>query len=75
MAFLAEAKAVFFTPGALVGAVIGWFIIRPVNAVLGWFFRGFNLCFDRMTALYGRGVGRTLRLSASCWRSMPACWG
>ena len=35
-----------------------------MNAVLGWFFRGFNRCFDRMTALYGRTVGRTLRLSA-----------
>ena len=33
---------VYFLPGALVGGLIGWFIIRPVNAVLGWFFRGFN---------------------------------
>ena len=43
--------------------MIGWFIIRPVNAVLGWFFRGFNRGFDRMTALYGATVGRMLRLS------------
>ena len=48
---------------ALVGGLLGWFIIRPVNAVLGWLFGGFNRYFDRMTALYGYAVGRTLRLS------------
>jgi multidrug efflux pump len=53
----------YFIPGALVGGVVGWFLIRPVNAVLGWLFRGFNHYFDWMTALYGRTVGRTLRLS------------
>ena len=36
--------AAYFAPGAVVGRLIGWFIIRPVNAVLGWFFRGFNRC-------------------------------
>jgi multidrug efflux pump subunit AcrB len=56
-------SAAYFTPGALVGCLVGWFIIRPVNAVLGWFFRGFNRLFDHMTGLYGRAVGRTLRLS------------
>ena len=56
-------RAVYFAPGVLVGGVVGWFIIRPVNAVLGWFFRGFNRLFDRMTALYGWTVGRVLRLS------------
>ena len=34
-------------PGVLVGGLFGWFIIRPVNAVLGWFFGGFNRGFDR----------------------------
>jgi multidrug efflux pump len=57
-------KTVAFVPGALVGCLFGWFFIRPVNAVLGWFFRAFNRYFDRMTALYGRTVGYTLRLSA-----------
>ena len=38
--------------------------IRPVNAVLGWLFRGFNRLFDRMTAVYGRMVGGVLRISA-----------
>ena len=55
--------AIYIAPGALVGGLLGWFIIRPVNAVLGWLFGGFNRYFDRMTALYGYAVGRTLRLS------------
>src|SRR5262249_39250163 len=53
----------YFLPGALLGGLVGWLIIRPVNIVLGWLFRGFNYWFDRMTGLYGRTVGRTLRLS------------
>ena len=47
----------------LAGGLLGRLIIRPVNAVLGFLFGGFNRWFDRMTALYGRTVGRTLRLS------------
>ena len=63
-----------FVPGALAGGVVGWFIIRPVNAVLGWFFRGFNQPFDRMTGGYGWTVGKILRLSmSSCWSSTAAC--
>jgi multidrug efflux pump len=56
-------NAAYFIPGALLGGLIGWFIIGPVNAVLGWFFRGFNRYFDRMTAIYGRGVAKMLRVS------------
>jgi multidrug efflux pump subunit AcrB len=55
---------VYAAPGVLAGGVLGWFIIRPVNAVLGFLFGGFNRWFDWMTGLYGRTVGRTLRLSA-----------
>ena len=55
--------AIYFTPGALVGGILGWIIIRPVNAILGWLFRGFNSAFDWMTAFYGAAVGRMLRLS------------
>src|SRR5207244_2001731 len=51
---------VYFIPGALVGALVGWLIIRPVNAGLGWLFRGFNGLFDRMTAAYGWTVGHAL---------------
>jgi multidrug efflux pump len=55
--------AAAFVPGAVVGAVVGLIIIRPVNAVLGWLFRGFNRLFDRMTELYGWTVGHVLRIS------------
>jgi multidrug efflux pump subunit AcrB len=54
----------YFPPGALAGGLVGWFLIRPVNAGLGWFFRGFNRLFDRMTLGYGALVGRVLRVSA-----------
>jgi multidrug efflux pump len=53
-----------FAPGALPGGLVGWFVIDPVNAALGWFFRGFNAVFERATALYGRAVGWSTRLSA-----------
>jgi multidrug efflux pump len=56
--------AVYFIPGALLGGIVGWFIIEPVNAGLGWFFRGFNRLFDRVIEIYGRTVGGLLRLSA-----------
>ncbi|MGA2255977.1 MAG: efflux RND transporter permease subunit, partial [Thermoguttaceae bacterium] len=56
-------NTVYIVPGFLLGLVLGWFIIRPVNAVLGYLFGGFNRWFDWMTGLYGRGVGRALRLS------------
>jgi multidrug efflux pump len=56
--------AAYFVPGALAGGLAGWLLIRPVNAVLGSLFRNFNLLFERVTALYGWTVGKTLRLSA-----------
>ncbi len=43
--------------------MLGWFLIRPINVVLGWFFRGFNCLFDAMTHLYGWTVGKLLRIS------------
>ena len=55
--------AAYFVPGAILGGVVGWFIITPVNAGLGWFFRGFNRLFDYVIAIYGRTVGGLLRLS------------
>jgi multidrug efflux pump len=54
---------VAFSPGLLVGLVAGWFLIRPVNAVLRWIFGGFNRLFDAITAAYGWTVGKMLRLS------------
>jgi multidrug efflux pump len=53
----------WFAPGVVVGAAIGRVIIRPVNAVLGWFFRAFNRGFDRVTTGYGHTVGMVLRMS------------
>jgi multidrug efflux pump len=54
--------AVYVTPGAFVGGVLGWIIIRPLNSVLAWLFRGFNYAFDAMTAGYAFVIGRALRL-------------
>jgi multidrug efflux pump len=62
--FTYAASLVAFLPGALLGGVVGWFSIRPVNWVLDKFFRGFNWLFDRATELYGKTVGWCLRLSA-----------
>jgi multidrug efflux pump subunit AcrB len=47
----------------LPGAVAGWFLAGAVNRLLGSVFRGFNHAFDWVTAVYGRLVGRALRLS------------
>ncbi len=60
-AFLWSIRAAYFTPGLLLGCLIGWFLITPVNAVLGWFFRGFNHNFDRLAHAYGWTVGKLLR--------------
>jgi multidrug efflux pump len=54
---------VTFSPGLLVGLAVGWFLIVPVNAVLGWSFRGFNRLFDGIIATYGWTVGKLLRVS------------
>ncbi len=54
----------FVTPGLLLGGLVGWVVIKPVNAALGALFRGFNRVFDRVTEVYGAAVGRALRLSA-----------
>jgi multidrug efflux pump subunit AcrB len=57
-------SSAYFIPGLVFGCAFGWFLIRPINIGLGWFFRGFNRLFDRMTAVYGWTVGKVLRLSA-----------
>ena len=50
-------------PGILAGGVLGRFIVRPVNRILGIFFRGFNEVFDWTTRAYGQVVGWSLRFS------------
>jgi multidrug efflux pump len=56
-------SSILFLPGAVVGGTLGWFLIRPVNWALGYFFRGFNWTFERTTQAYGKTVGWCLRLS------------
>ncbi len=50
-------------PGVVVGLAVGRVVIRPVNAVLSWVFRGFNGLFDAMTSAYGWTIGKALKLS------------
>ncbi len=52
-----------FVVGALIGGVLGWFIIGPVNRALAWVFGKFNAFFTWLTDAYGRGIGMLLRLS------------
>ena len=57
-------NGIWFTPAALLAAPVGWFLIRPINVVLGGIFWAFNGAFDWMTAGYGWTVGKGMRLSA-----------
>jgi len=57
------AYIILFLPGAIGGGALGRFLIRPVNLVLGKFFRGFNWIFEWGTQVYGNAVGWCLRLS------------
>src|SRR5262245_26015125 len=47
-------SGILFLPGAVAGGVLGWFLIRPVNRALDYFFRGFNWAFGRATGVYGK---------------------
>jgi multidrug efflux pump len=55
-------RGAFFTPGLLTGLVCGWFIHRPVNALLRFLFRGFNFGFDKSTTGYAWTIGKGIRL-------------
>jgi multidrug efflux pump subunit AcrB len=44
-------------------ALLAWFFRRPLNRVLGWIFRLFNVGFDRATNVYAWSVGGLLRVS------------
>jgi multidrug efflux pump len=54
----------YAAPGIIVGGIFGWFLIRPVNTILGWLFRGFNRGFDSLAYVFGWIIGKQLRLSA-----------
>ncbi|HEV3085146.1 MAG TPA: efflux RND transporter permease subunit, partial [Gemmataceae bacterium] len=51
-------------PGILAGLLAGWFVVRPMNAILGWLLRGFNRAFDGLTTFYAWTIGLALRWSA-----------
>jgi multidrug efflux pump len=54
-----------FTPWiALIGCAAGWLVARPVNFLLGVFFRLFNRAFGAARNLYLRTVGILLRFAA-----------
>jgi multidrug efflux pump subunit AcrB len=50
---------IFFLPAGLAG----YWLTRPVNAVLGLVFRGFNGAFNWVTKAYGRLIAGALRVS------------
>jgi multidrug efflux pump len=47
----------------LLGAVAGWFLARPVNVLIGAFFRAFNAGFLRAISGYTWAVGGLLRVA------------
>ena len=51
-------------PGIVVGLLAGWFVMRPVNAILSWLLGGFNRGFDGLTAIYAWVIG--LAAAPSC---------
>src|SRR5262249_33184328 len=53
----------FQVAGALLGAVVAWFVSRPLNRLMGACFRAFNQGFNRATGGYVRLVGGLLRVS------------
>ncbi|HMC89868.1 MAG TPA: efflux RND transporter permease subunit, partial [Gemmataceae bacterium] len=48
---------------AVAGALLGWAAGRPLNYLLGFFFRGFNAAFRKTAHGYVRLVGGLLRVS------------
>ena len=50
-----------FFPASCSACVAGWFVMRPMNAILGWLLRGFNRAFDGLTTLYAWTIGLALR--------------
>jgi hydrophobe/amphiphile efflux-1 (HAE1) family protein len=46
---------------AILGGLSGWILSRPINAVLGWFFRVFNRGFMMVTNGYVGSVGHLMR--------------
>jgi multidrug efflux pump len=55
-------QGAYFAVGLLLGCVLGKIVIKPVNSILGAFFRAFNVWFDKLSNVYGWMVGKILRL-------------
>jgi multidrug efflux pump len=55
--------AVHALPGALLGLVAGWFVMRWLNVLLGWLLHGFNRAFDVLTTIYAWTIRVALRLN------------
>jgi len=51
------------TLAVLPGLLVGWFVARPLNRVLGVLFHGFNAGFRGATRVYTRMVGGLLRVA------------
>jgi multidrug efflux pump len=49
--------------GFVPGAVVGWFVAKPINQFLGWCFGLFNKAFDWFADGYTRIVGLSLRVA------------
>ena len=48
---------------AAAAALAAWIFRRPLNRILAWLFRRFNVGFDHSTNVYTRSVGGLLRVS------------
>jgi multidrug efflux pump len=48
---------------ALAGAAVGYVLAGPLNRMLGWTFKAFNVAFNWFTAGYVQAVGLSLRVS------------
>ncbi|HEX4796085.1 MAG TPA: efflux RND transporter permease subunit [Humisphaera sp.] len=46
-----------------IGVVVGYFVARFINMLLGGFFKGFNKAFDVAIAAYGKSVAGLLRVA------------
>src|SRR5262249_22147306 len=61
---MCAAYVALFLPGFVAGGALGWFIVRPVNWPLGYFFRAFHWVFEPFPSVYGKTVALGLPLSA-----------
>ena len=50
--------------GTFAGLLVGLIAVRPINFLLGWAFRAFNVSFKYGTNLYTKTIGLLLRVSA-----------